>query len=196
MATERAAEQVRRNALTQKPEDYKAELPKDFVVPPGLEYKFNEADPLMPAARQIMLDIEHGRLGGQEAFSKLLGLYASGQVSEQQMIAKAQAAQLEKLGPNATVRIDSLTTWLNGMVGPDGAKELSKMLITEGIVRNFEKLITKHSSQGAAGFSQAGRVPENGGRVSEEAYQKMSAAERLTYVRQFDQKQFQNGART
>jgi hypothetical protein len=58
-------------------------------------------------------------------------------------------------------------------------------------VQAAEKLVAKFSSQGAASFSQAHRVPgETGGKVSDEEYGRMSQAEKLDYSRRFDQKQF------
>jgi hypothetical protein len=65
------------------------------------------------------------------------------------------------------------------------------MLVTEKIVRGFERLAQRFSSQGAAPFSQAHRDhPETPGRVSEEQYNAMSPAARLDYTRRFDQRQF------
>jgi hypothetical protein len=65
------------------------------------------------------------------------------------------------------------------------------MLVTAKIVEGMEKLMTKFSSQGAAPFTQAGRVhPDAPGRVSEEAYTAMTAGQRLDYSRGFDQRQF------
>src|SRR5581483_1063164 len=45
VATRDAAEQVRRNALPQKPEDVKIELPKEFQVPQGVEFKLDPSKP-------------------------------------------------------------------------------------------------------------------------------------------------------
>ncbi len=103
--------------------------------------------------------------------------------------------QLEKLGANATMRVTAIDTFLRGTIGDQAAAALNKVLITADAVQAVEQLISKHSNQGAASFSQAHREPSGQpGRVSEEAYGKMSAAERWDYARQFDQKQFQNGA--
>jgi hypothetical protein len=99
--------------------------------------------------------------------------------------------ELDELGANATVRVTALQTWLQGTIGPELAKSLCSGLFSEKQVRALELLANKHSSQGAASFRQDGREPHGQpGRVSEEQWSGMSAAERWNYARGFDQKQF------
>jgi hypothetical protein len=78
------------------------------------------------------------------------------------------------------------------MLGDDLANGMRSMMVTEKIVRGFEKLAGQRVTQGAAPFSQAHRTPEPSapGRVSDEEYSRMSQSERWAYARQFPQEQF------
>jgi hypothetical protein len=44
---------LRRAAVPADPSQYKIEFPKEFVLPAGLDFKFNEADPALAAARTM-----------------------------------------------------------------------------------------------------------------------------------------------
>lgn len=192
-----AAEQVRRGALPQNAQDLKFELPKDFQAPNGpdgkpIQFSFRENDPLLDQARTLMHDISHGKVNGQEAFSKLLGLYAGAQVGETQRYVDARTAEINKLGATGPSRVTAVNTWLDAM----GAGELKDRMWTAADVQAFERLITRHTSQGASNFSQAHRdTPTPQGRVSEAEYNAMTPAQRWEYAKSFDQGQFKtNGA--
>ncbi|TAL43838.1 MAG: hypothetical protein EPN91_05635 [Salinibacterium sp.] len=174
---------MRRAALAQKPEDVKIELPKDFQVPQGVEFKIDPAKPEF--AKLQAAAVKHGL--SSEAVSDLVGVYAETVVGSEATIAAAKAAEVAKLGANGPARVTALGTFFDAM----GAPEMKQMLVTAGIVQAAEKIVAKFQSQGSATFSQSGRVPDAGGKVSEEAYAKMSPAQRLDYARQFDQAQFQ-----
>ena len=192
LATRDAAAQIARNALPQKVDDYKVELPKDFQLPQGVEFKFDGTKPEFTKFREVAL--KHGL--SQDAVTELTGVYAETLVGSETSLQAARKAEVDKLGANGPARVTALQTWLNGMLGEDMGKSVAGMLVTEKIVRGFEQLAAKHSSQGSASFSQAHRdAPNDPKRVTEEQYQKMSAAERLDYVRQFDQRQFNGAAR-
>ena len=81
-----AAAQSKLLTLPQNADAYKVELPKDFTPPPGVEYKFNDGDPLLAQARTLAHELGIP----QEGFSKLLGLYAGTQVATAQQIATAR----------------------------------------------------------------------------------------------------------
>lgn len=182
--TRDAAEQVRLNSLPAKPEDVKIELPKEFKLPQGVEFKLDPAKPEYGKVRELA--VKH-RLT-QDAVTDLMGVYAETLVGSEQALSAAKKAELDKLGSNAQNRVAALETWFTGMVGEDGAKQLKSMLVTAGIVSTFEKLVAKYVGQGAAPFGQNGREPPpGGGRRSDEEIAKMTPAQRLDYVRQFDQ---------
>lgn len=181
LSTFKAAEDVRKNTLPKTADEYKVELPKEFKVPEGLEFAFDEKDPLLGRAREIA----HQRGLGQDAFTEILGLYAGARVGEAQQLKAARDAEVGKLGPTASARIDAVTTWMKGMVGEDGAKALSQMLVTAGHVQAFESLITKFTSQGAGGFKQNGRDQQSK-QVDKATYDSWSIGQRLNYARTGD----------
>jgi hypothetical protein len=185
----KAADDLRKTQIPASPEGYELKLPEAFKVPEGIEFKFNEADPLFADARRWA----HGKGLDGQTWSEMLSFYAQTQIREAQAFKAAQAAELGKLGNFGTNRITSLQTWIRSQVGDELAGPMMSMIVSEKIVRAFEKLAGQHVTQGAASFSQAHRTPEpapGGGRVSDEVYNAMSAAERWEYARSFSQSQF------
>jgi hypothetical protein len=179
-----AAEKSRRLTLPQRPEDYRAENTQAFKPPPGIEFKINEADPLMGQARAFAL--KHGI--PQDGFSEMMDLYAAGQVATQQRIKQAHDAELGKLGANATARVDSVTTWVKSQMGEDLAKEFCKYLFSAKQFEAVEKLMTNFRTQGASSYSpqHSEHATE---RMSDEAYDKLSFSEKRAYAAQFSQTQ-------
>lgn len=193
LAAFKAASESRRLALPQKPEDYQAALPADFKAPEGVKFEFRADDPLLAQARSVMHDIDQGKISGQDAFSKLLGIYAGGQVSSQQRITEARNAEIAKMGPTGPARMDALTTFYEAYLGEGAGKAMASRMFTAADVALHEKIIAKITNGGGASFSTSGREPpeQQGGRVSNEQYAKMTPAERLDYARKFDQTKIQ-----
>ena len=108
----------------------------------------------------------------------MIGVYAGNEVGTQQGIATARAAEIAKLGTTAPARVDSVINWLTGMdasADKGDAKALAGMLVTARHVEAFERIITKLTTQGTAGFSQSHRAaPETG----IPGYEKMSFEQR------------------
>lgn len=191
-ATKLAAEEIRRNTLPKTAAEVKVELPKDFKLPEGFDWKFNSEAPEYKWLQETA--VQEGWT--QDQVTKLVGKYAEMQVGSQASYEAAKKAELDKLGANATPRVTAIDTWVRGTFGEDVAKHIRSAMYSAGVVESLEKIVARFGNQGAASFSQAHREPGGQtGRVSEEAYAKMSAAERWDYARGFDQKQFQNGAR-
>lgn len=189
--TRDAAEQSRRLALPQKPEDVKVELPKDFQVPQGIEFTLDASKPEFSKLQAAA--VKHGL--SQEAVSDLVGVYAETLVGSETTLNAAKQAEIAKLGANGPARVTTLETFFTGLVGVDKAKAISGMMVTSTIVQALETAAAKFASQGAASFSQQHREPnDRGGKVSEEQFAKMSPADRLDYTRKFDQSQFQKTA--
>src|SRR6516164_9790986 len=113
LAAFKASQDVRRSTLPPSPNDYKAELPADFKIPDGIKYEFNNADPLLAQAQAVA----HEAGLSQDQFSKLLAIYAGGQVASQQQIATARNAEVAKLGAAGPARIDALTTFFRAYLG-------------------------------------------------------------------------------
>ena len=142
-----------------------------------------------------LANFAHARGWSQSDLSTALGIFASHQAREAAAFAQAQRAEVQKLGANGTSRVTAVETWLRSEPRDDLANGMRSMMVTEKIVRGFEKLAAQRTTQGAAPFSQAHRTPEPSpgpGRVTEEQYNAMSQAERYAYARGFPQEQFKN----
>jgi hypothetical protein len=186
----KADTELRKASLPATPADYAATLPESITLPPGVEVKFNEADPALADARAWA----HKQGFSQAQFSEMLSLHASLQAREVAQFNAAHAAEVAKMGANGTMRVTAMETWLRGMVGDKLAGPMRGMMVTADIVKGLEILQQKFSRQGAATFSQSHREPgQTNGRVSEDQYQAMGPAKRLNYARSHDQSQFQKG---
>jgi hypothetical protein len=181
-----AAAQSQALSRPQTPDAYKIELPADFTPPPGVEFKFDAADPLLAQARSVA----HENGLSQEGFSKLLGLYAGTQVASAQAVKTAHDAEVAKLGPTGPARVDAVTTVFKAVLGEAEGKQLASRLFTAADVQIAEKLVAKLTGQGT--FKQGGREPpQPAGKVSQEEYDRMTPAQRWDYARSHDQRQFQ-----
>ena len=188
LAAFKAGQDVRRSTLPQKPDDYKAELPADFKVPDGIKYEFKPNDPLLYQARQLFHDIDQGKISGQEAFSKGLALFASGQVSNAQQMQEAQNAEIAKLGANGPTRVAAVRQFWRGYLGEAaGERRFGRIWNAQDVI-DAEHEIMKITSQGGAPFRGNGREPpQPAGRLSREQIDRLTPAQRLDYARQWDQ---------
>ncbi len=180
-----AAEALRKATLPADAAAYEVKLPDTFKPPPGVELTIDNTDP-------ALFDLKnwaHKRGLSQAEFSDVLGIYAAREARQAAVIQTAAQKQIELLGTNGAQRVDAVSQFLRSMVGDELAKPMLNVMATEKIVRGYEKLMQRVASQGAASFSQLHRVPADGERVSNEAWSKMTQAERWEYSRQHDQKQ-------
>jgi hypothetical protein len=174
---------LRRAAVPADPSQYKIEA-KDVVLPPGVEWRFNEADPALAAARTWA----HANGLSQDQFGSLIGHYASMEAAKEATFRASMKRELDALGANATMRVTALETWLNGMVGPEIAKHMRQGMFSAKIVEGLELIAKKFATQGHASFTQHGRVPDTSGKgplssMSEEQYNATPAAERYRLSR-------------
>ena len=176
---------MRRATLPPSPNDYKAELPADFKVPDGVTFSFNGNDPLLAQAQAVA----HEAGLSQAQFSKLLAIYAGGQVSSAQQIQTARNAEVAKLGATGPSRIDALTTFYRAYLGDAAGNRRMARIFTAQDVQDAEMEVSKITSQGGAAFRGNGRMPpEQAGRLSDEQIRQLTPAQRLDYARQWDQK--------
>lgn len=173
----KAEQDVRRNTLPKTPDEYKLELPKDFVVPEGIDYKLDANDPLLTQARALA----HASGMDQEGFTRLLGLKAGAELADMQLVKGARDAEIAKLGTSGPARIDAVSTWMKARVGDDLAKAWSSMMVTAKHVELGEKLIKAFTGQGAADFSQQHR--DGGGGMSNDDYAKLSFSDKMNLAR-------------
>lgn len=188
--TQLAAEEVRRNTLPKAPDDVKLDLPKEFKLPEGMDWKLDSTKPEFNKFREIA--VKRGL--DADTVSELMGVYAETIVGSEAAYNAAKKVELDKLGANATPRVTAINTWIEGKFGAEAGKHGRSAMFSAGVVELFEKIISNQTSQGHASFSQAHREPAAPqGRVSEAEYNAMDTAQRWDYARGFDQKQFQNG---
>ncbi|WGR74335.1 MULTISPECIES: hypothetical protein [unclassified Bradyrhizobium] len=175
-----AADDVRKGSLPQTAEGYQIKLPADFTPPAGSKFEFDVNDPILAQARTWA----HTNGLTQDQFSQALGLFAGAKIGETAQIEAARTREIEKLGPTAGPRVDAVVRWMTSMDGSADkadAKALAGMLVTAKHVEAFERLITRFSNQGGASFTQSHRDVDTG-KVSDEAWNKMSYGERKAYA--------------
>ena len=193
-ATEAA--ETSRQGIVPAPDKYELKFDADYKLPAGMEWSWDTQDaPLINEARAFA----NATGMGQDNFSKLLGLYASSRIGEQQCSPTLSAAELGKLGANANTRVDAIKTWISAMAG-DKAGAMLRVLDhapTASTVEAFETLI--------AALHLAGRLRQSG-RLARRQFRPPAAPcsatpttpssptpKRLTYAQQFDQTRFTNG---
>jgi hypothetical protein len=168
---------------TPKPNEYQIKFNDDFVLPQGVDWRWNEADPLLAQVR----DFASTNNMTQDTFSKLLGLHAASQMKDMQEFAAAKAAEVQKLGDTANARVDAVKTWLKAMA-PDhfaGLARVLEMAPSAATVRGLEALMHRYTTQGGGSYNGAHREPIIPGKVSDAEYSKMSYAERIEYASRF-----------
>jgi hypothetical protein len=171
--------ELRKAAVPGDPSGYKIEMPADTVMPPGFEWKFNEADPALAVARNWA----HKNGLTQPQFAELLGQYAAMEAGKEAQFRNSMKGEVDKLGVNGPVRITALQTWLRGTIGDDLTKSLTAGLFSERQVSALEKLALKFANQGVASFRQDGREQQTRG-YSEEEWAAMSQSERYSIAKE------------
>jgi hypothetical protein len=189
----KSLEDSRRATLPASADKYELTLPSDFKMPDGMaEWRFDVNHPVQGPLLARAREIAHAAGMNQDTFSRMLGLHVANEVQQQLLFDRAKAAELNKLGELAAVRVDAVRTFVRSMVG-DAAPALLMVLeqapMASTIVA-FEKLMMAFSSQGIGGFSGAARDGGDGRgpqRVSDEQYAAMSYFEKQQYAAQFPQ---------
>jgi hypothetical protein len=181
---QKAQADLRKTQIPATSEAYTAELPKEFKLPPGIEYKFDTTAPAFVDARNWA----HAQGFTQQQFSQLLSFHANTQIAEQVMVGNAAKVELEKLGAHATARVTAIDTWLRGICGEEHGRALRTMMLTAKAVEAVEKIMTKFSSQGAMAFRQDGREPPPAGRgplssMPDAEYDALSASEKYAIAK-------------
>jgi hypothetical protein len=181
LATFKATEDSRKLTLPATANDYPLELPTDFKVPQGLEFKIDPNNPIWSQAREFA----HKSGMSADQFKQMTALYAGAQIGNEQMLKGARDAEVAKLGPAGTARVTAVESFFEAQLGSDLAKVMSTMLVTAKHVEGFEKIMAAFRNQGAGSFSQSGRSPNEATKVSPEAYAKMTYSQQKEYTAQF-----------
>jgi hypothetical protein len=184
----KAAEDSRRATMPRDAAGYSLDLPEGFVLPPDVsEWAWNLEDPNSAALLGQAKEWAFAHQIDGPAFSKLLGLYASNQIADQQRFDQARKAEVTKLGPNISVRVDSVNTWLEAQVGSTLAHALRQTMVTARSVEAYEKLMRSFITQGVGGSPGAGRdgAGSQPARMSDADYNSLSYHEKLSYAQKF-----------
>jgi hypothetical protein len=154
MMDRQAQEDLKKATLPAAPEAYKAELPADLKLPGGVEYKFDQSNPSLVAARNWA----HAKGMSQQDFSEVLAIYATHEATQNAMLAERSRAEVAKAGVNAPQRVDAVSRFITAEMGEADAAPIRATIVTDAHLRFYEKMMNKISSQGAASFSQSHRV--------------------------------------
>jgi hypothetical protein len=168
MATRIAADDVRKGSLPATPDAYKVELPADFTPPAGVEFKLDTSNPALGQLKAVAH--KHGMT--QEAVNELIGVYAGNEVGTEARIRAAASAEVAKLGPAGSSRVDAVTRFLDG----SDMGVLKSTLVTAAQIEAWERFISKQTSQGGASFTQSHRVPPDANQIPN--YDGMTFAQR------------------
>jgi hypothetical protein len=177
-----ALEESRKATLPASPDLYELALPGDFQMPEGIDFKWDVNDPVRGPLIQRAREFAAANNISQDGFSRMMGLYAASQIYEAQMINRAAAAEVEKLGAMGSLRVDAVKTFLHGHLGSELANALTKNLYTERQIVGLEKLMSKFSSQGVSGNPGAGRDDGGPAKISDADYANLSYAAKKEYA--------------
>jgi hypothetical protein len=183
-------EDSRKATMPKDAAGYELKLPENFEMPPGVgEFKWALEDSTSAAILGQAKAFAHSVGLDQASFSQMMGLFASYRLGEQAQFNAVQKQQLEMLGPNAAIRVDSVARWLDAAIGTKASESLRKSMFTASQVQAYESLMRAFVGQGVHGNVGAARDggAEQPGKISDEAYNKLSFTDRIAYAQQFDQ---------
>lgn len=172
----RKADDERRAALPQKPEDYKTEFAKDFKLPDGWEVKAD--DPMWKLGKELA----HKHGWTQDQLNDLATGYVQNQIGQHTALVEATKQRDASLGPNGGARVEALNTWFKGVFGDQVGAQFAQTLFTKDIIEGFEKVQSTLARQGVTSFSNVGR---DGGRTDGKPanWESLSPVDRLTWTR-------------
>lgn len=183
LAAFKAGEDSRRAAAPENADGYQLQLPKDLELPEGIEFQFDENDPMVGLGRQIAHAVGLDQAGFEKLMLKpFIEARVAGMKAEQERDAAAVEAQNKALGPKADDRRAAVENWISAKLGVEFHDVFKHILPVAKAVEGFERLMRLGSSGGMPGFTQTGRSGGNAA-LSEEEYQKLSPAERLVHAR-------------
>jgi hypothetical protein len=172
MMQRQAQEDLRKAKIPAGPEAYEAKLPDGLRLPGGQQYKFDDKDPSLIAARNLAC----AKGWSQQDFSEALGIFASHIAGQEAQLAERSRAELEKAGVNAPQRVDAVGKWLDGFIGTADAAPIKATLVTNSHLVLFEKLMSRLETQGVGSFSQSHRAAPDAGDIP--GYENMSFEQR------------------
>lgn len=170
-------------AFPETADGYDIRLPGDFAFPEGYELGKDESpingeDPRVADARAFA----HANKMTQEQFERMVEMGVKADFAEQTRFREALAQQVELLGPKAQERVSAVKNWVTAKLPEHQARAILGTLFTRDQVEGFETLmrLNRGNIPGNPGAARDSVKPE----LSDEEYDRMSVAERLTYARE------------
>jgi hypothetical protein len=181
LMAEKAARDLRAATVPANPSEYKLTLPENLTLPGNAQFQFDEAG--NKASFDAVKAWAHQRQMSQADFSEMMGLYASHHAAQEAMLAQRAQAEIQKSGPNASMRVDSVVRWIRSEVGDVDARPIAASLCTDAHLRFYERLMSKVTSQGTAPFSQQHRDRPDPGKVDDATWATWNDAQKFDYAR-------------
>jgi hypothetical protein len=174
-----ALEKSRKLTQPADPTGYKLELPKDFVQPQGIEFKFDESGPAVQLAREFA----HKNGFSQEQFSRMAAIHAAVEVQKLTQFRDLERVEVEKLGATGSQRVTAVQTFLKAHLGDDIARPFMNTLVMEKQVRGWEMIMQKLAGGGSSPRLNSGRGPDDARpRMSDADWSRMSYSEQKAYA--------------
>ena len=118
----------------ESPDKYELRVPQG-VLPEGVEWEFNQDDPLVAAARQFVF----AKGGSQDDFDALVGKFIESEIAKLPDIETEQ----KRLGEKGAERVKRVDQWLSANVSRGAYAVLSKYATNADMVVAIEELMTK-----------------------------------------------------
>jgi len=129
--------------FTGAPDAYEAKLPADLVLPEGMEFEFDDQDPIFKAIAPIAAELQMSQGG----LDKLLGAYfqaTAGEMEREELEMRQQAEKEVNSIPQGQQRINQLTAWAKANLSEEHFAAFSTNRVTTGAeLELFETLINK-----------------------------------------------------
>lgn len=126
--------------FTGAPDEYSAALPEDLVLPEGVEFEFDDQDPIFQAIAPVAKELNMS----QEGLNKMLGAYfgATAEQMQQEMISDADYVQKELASiPQGEQRASQMNAWAKSNLPEDqyeaflnAATDTTSMLMLEALI--------------------------------------------------------------
>lgn len=177
----KAADESRRLSVPESADKYELKIPEGTEMPEGIEFKLDVADPMFKIAREAAHAAGMDQAGFEANVLKpFIQMKAAAAHQEATQFQEAVAAADKELGAQATARRDAIKTYVAARYGAGQLDWMQHILPVPGFVKFMEQVARNDSSAGMPGFKATGREGGSSNGPSQEDWDKMTPAERLT----------------
>lgn len=143
---------------------YELRVPESIKLPEGMEFQFNDGDPMVGFWREFCYD--QGL--GQEGFDQGVEAYINGSLSQM----PDMEAEFKALGDHGMARAARVNTWLEGTIGKENVAALEGATTTAKSIEALEILMEK---TGEPAFSAEAAAANGTDRMSIDELRKMQS---------------------